>query len=59
MLNKNVIARHPLPTIEELISDVNGAAVFSKLDLKDGYHQVALAEESRQVVYGTFIEHFF
>ena len=41
--------RHPLPTIEELISDVNGAAVFSKLDLKDGYHQVVLAEESRHI----------
>jgi hypothetical protein len=32
-----------------LIADVNRATVFSKLDLKYGYHQVGMAEESRHV----------
>ena len=41
--------RHQLPTIEELIADINGSKVFSKLDLKDGFHQVSLHEESRHV----------
>ena len=30
--------RYPIPTIEESLQDLNGAAVFSKLDLKWGYH---------------------
>ena len=30
--------RHPMPTIYELIHDLNGATVFSKLDLASGYN---------------------
>ena len=26
--------RHPIPTVEEILYDLNGATVFSKLDLK-------------------------
>ena len=34
--------RHPIPTIEEVLYDLNGSTVFSKLDLKWGFHQVEL-----------------
>ncbi|XP_065181844.1 uncharacterized protein K02A2.6-like [Sycon ciliatum] len=39
--------RHPMPTTEELLHEVNGSTVFSKIDLKWGFHQVELEEESR------------
>ena len=39
--------RHPTPTLEETLAALNGAAVFSKLDLQWGYHQVGLHPESR------------
>ena len=32
--------RHPMPTVEDLIHKLNGATVFSKLDLRSGYHQL-------------------
>ena len=32
--------KHPMPTIEEVITDLNGATLFSTLDLKAGYHQL-------------------
>ena len=32
--------RHPILTIEEVLYDLNGSTVFSKLDLKKGFHQV-------------------
>ena len=32
--------RHPIPTIEEVLYDLNGVTVFSKIDLKWGFHQV-------------------
>ena len=34
---------HPVPTIDDLIHTLNGATVFSKLDLCTGYHQLTLA----------------
>ena len=41
--------RHQLPTTEELIADINGSKIFSKLDLLDGFHQVGLDESSRHI----------
>ena len=48
-------ARHPIPAIEEILPDLSGSTVFSKLDLKWGFHQVELAEESRAIT--TFVTH--
>ena len=41
--------RHPLPTVDEIIRNINGSVVFSKIDLKWGFHQVELDEESRSI----------
>ena len=38
--------RHPQPTIEDLLNDLNGARYFSKLDLTAAYHQLELDEQS-------------
>ena len=38
--------RHPTSTIDDLIHTLNGATVFSKLDLRAGYHQLTLAPKS-------------
>ena len=39
--------RHPIPTVEEVIHELNQSRHFSKLDLRHGYHQIELAPESR------------
>ena len=48
--------RHVTPTIKEIIGDLNGAKVFSKLDLNQGYNQLELAPESRYITtFGTHL----
>ncbi|XP_022803357.1 uncharacterized protein K02A2.6-like [Stylophora pistillata] len=47
--------RHPVPTIEDLIVDLNGSTVFSKIDLNQGYHQLELDNSSRSIT--TFATH--
>ena len=37
--------RHSNPTIEEVLHDLNGATVLSKIDLKWGFHQIELEED--------------
>jgi hypothetical protein len=45
-LNKITIKnRYPLPRIDELMDRLQGASVFSKLDLQSGYWQIRIKEE--------------
>ena len=47
--------RHPSPTIDDIVERLNGAKVFSKVDLKAGYHQLMLSESCRYIT--TFSTH--
>ena len=42
-------------TMDDLIADLNGSTVFSKLDLSNAYHQLELGESSRHIT--TFATH--
>ena len=47
--------RHPIPTVEDVSFELNGAKYFSKLDLSQAYHQLELDEASRYIT--TFSTH--
>ena len=43
-LNKNTITdSYPLPQIDEMLTRLKGARYFSKLNPRDGYHQMPMA----------------
>ena len=36
--------RYPLPRIDDLLDQLRGARVYSKIDLRTGYHQLRVRE---------------
>jgi hypothetical protein len=37
--------RYPIPRIDELMDEMNGAVFLSKIDLHSGYHQIDIKEQ--------------
>ena len=45
--SKGQISIHPLPKIDEMYAKLKSAKVFSTIDLRSGYHHIALGKDSR------------
>ncbi|CAN4115730.1 unnamed protein product [Withania somnifera] len=51
--------KYPLPRIDDLFNRLRGAAVFSKIDLRSGYHRLRIhTEDIPKIAYRTRYGHY-
>ncbi|GJZ97600.1 putative reverse transcriptase domain-containing protein [Tanacetum coccineum] len=59
-LNKLIVKnRYPLPRIDDLFDQLQGSSIYSKIDLRSGYHQLRVRDEDiPKTTFGTRYGHY-